>query len=267
MGSMENLIALCKWPDLPEKYALALRQAVAFILERYAVSGIIASGTIIRGSPDPASDLDIYVVHRAGFRQRVQKFFNDVPAEIFVNPPQAIEGYLKEEQAERRPLTAHMLATGFVILERDPVVGQLREKAGNLLANPPGAPRDLTYQRYMAALLYEDALDIQERDPEAAEMILQRAVVEMMNFCFIQAGAFMPRSKSLIAEFSKAHPATGELARSFYREASLVKKIALAGQIADQTIGRRGFFEWEATPEEVGKLSNETNSGESPGAA
>ena len=58
------------------------------------------------------------MIHRGSFRQRVQKFFSGVPAEIFVNPPSGIEKYFTEEHAVRRPLTAHMLATGFVVTEQ-----------------------------------------------------------------------------------------------------------------------------------------------------
>lgn len=35
----------CHFPDLPAPYAVALREAVVFILDRYDVLGIIASGT------------------------------------------------------------------------------------------------------------------------------------------------------------------------------------------------------------------------------
>ena len=87
---MKNMMSQCKWPDLPEKYGKALREAVRFILNRFDVSGIVAAGTIIEGNPDLSSDLDVYVIHRKLFRQRIQKFFNDVPAEIFVNPPAAV---------------------------------------------------------------------------------------------------------------------------------------------------------------------------------
>ena len=96
---MEKLLSRCAWPGLPENYDQALREAVQFILKRFDVLGIVAAGTIIRGSPDATSDLDIYVIHPAPFRQRVQKFFNGIPTEIFVNPPAMVEKYFIEERA------------------------------------------------------------------------------------------------------------------------------------------------------------------------
>ena len=248
---MDDIQAKCNWPELPEKYDVALRKAVEFILENHTVLGIIASGTILRGNPDPSSDLDIYVIHAHPFRQRLQKYFNGIPAEIFVNPPKAVEAYFEEEQADRKPLTAHMLSTGFVILDLDPVIGELVHKAENLLSQPPAAPENLTYQRYSLASIFEDAEDVVERDPETAEMIVYRAVGEMLNFCFIEAGEFIPRQKSLLAELAGLDAKAAELALSFYRASSLGEKMILAGKIADQTVGERGFFEWEMPRNEV----------------
>lgn len=246
---MNENLAKCHWPSLPEPYAPALHSAVALILENYSVLGIIASGSIVRGNPDPSSDLDIYVINAQPFRQRLQKFFHDVPAEIFVNPPHFIEKYFEEEQADRRPITAHMFATGFVVLELDPVIGDLQSKANRLLSQPPAAPLNLTFQRYAYALLYEDAVDKLERDPEVAAMIVNRAVAEMLNFCFIKAGSFIPRQKSLLDELVRLDPTVAELARSFYRAPTLGEKMELAGKIADYTLGVRGFFEWETPPD------------------
>lgn len=74
-----------------------------------------------------------------------------------------------------------------------------------------------------------------ERDPEVADMIVYRAVAEMVNFCFIQAGSFLPGPKSLLEELAQLDTQVAELARSFYRAATLGEKMELAGRIADQT--------------------------------
>lgn len=246
---MGEIVRQCNWPELPDKFDRALREAVNFVLGHFAVFGIVVSGTIIRGNPDPSSDLDIYVIHQEPFRQRLQRFFNDVPAEIFVNPPSAIERYFVEEQASRRPLTAHMLATGFVILELDPVVSTLRTKAKELLSRPPSEPEDLTMPRYGIALLYEDAIDVAMRDRATAQMLVCRAVSEMLNFCFTRSGLFIPRHKDLLGELGVLDPETTKVARKFFEASSLELKLDLAGRIADRTIGARGFFEWETCPE------------------
>jgi predicted nucleotidyltransferase len=242
----------CHWPSLPEKYDQALHQAVEFILSDFNVSGIVASGTIIRGNPDLTSDLDIYVIHQESFRQRLQKFFNGVPTEIFVNPPAAVESYFVDEHAARRPLTAHMVATGFVILELDPIVNALREEATAWLQkSPESSPEGLTMNRYLVATLYEDALDVVERDPITAQMLLSRAVIEMINYSFSKAGRFLPRHKDLLRAFAKLDTETAALATRFFEASHLDLRLKLAERIADRTIETRGFFEWETTPEEV----------------
>jgi predicted nucleotidyltransferase len=135
-----DLLSACQWPPLSPSYDLALREAVAFILEQFEVYGIIVSGSIIRGNPHPSSDFDLVVIHAQPERQRLQRLFRHVPTEIFLNPPKTIRRYFEDEQKEGKPSTAHMLATGFVILDRDPVVNELREQAQELIGAPPPPP-------------------------------------------------------------------------------------------------------------------------------
>lgn len=248
----EGLLSQCRWPPLAAPYDGALHEAVAFILQRFDVLGIIASGTIIRGNPGPSSDLDIYVIHAKPKRQRLQKFFDGVPAEIFVNPVSAIEGYFRDERKEGRPLTAHMLAAGFVILDRDPVVEQLRQRAQALLVEPPDPhPTQRTMLRYGAALQYEDALDIASASPAGANMILSSAVYAMLQYRFWKANRYLPRDKDLLDALSELDPDLAAAAGDFYATAGLARRLALAEEIVDRTIEARGFFEWESELEEV----------------
>jgi predicted nucleotidyltransferase len=120
MAKPANDLDECRWPALSEPYASALREAVEWVSGRFDVVGIIAAGSIVRGRPDASSDLDLYVIHLPLVRQRIQRFFSGVPAEIFVNPPQAIRRYFAAEHREARPITAHMLGTGATVLVRDP---------------------------------------------------------------------------------------------------------------------------------------------------
>ncbi len=249
---MHDLERHGQWPNLPEPYNRALREAVAYILTRFEPVGLIAAGSILRGTPDATSDLDIYVIHLAPFRQRVQKYFCGVPAEIFVNPPAAIEKYFESEQAASRPLTAHMLATGHVLLAADPVVDQLCTRAAALLTQtPPVTVAQFTFSRYMSATLYEDATDMVQRDPATANMLLSQAVVAMLQYFFLARRSFLPRSKGLFEHMTAVDPALAQAGRDFFLAGSLDERLEWAAQIADRTIGTRGFFEWESAPEAV----------------
>jgi len=250
---MEDLEKYCTWPDLPERYDRALREAVTHILGRYTPVGIIAAGSILRRTPDPSSDLDIYVLHLEPFRQRLQKFFNGVPAEIFVNPPAAVEGYFTSEGAASRPITAHMLVNGFVILDRHPVVEQLRQRARELLSTHPNlTPAQHTWKRYLASNLLEDAVDIAERDPQTTQIFLTQAVFAMLQYHFEANGHFIPRTKELLSQLDNLDPPLAILARTFYSSGDFVARLAAAEQIADRTVKARAFFEWETEPERIG---------------
>lgn len=247
-----QLLSECRWPLLDARYAAALQEAAACIIERFDPHTIFVCGSIIRGNPDATSDLDLYVVHDAGWRQRVQKYFNGIPAEIFVNPPHQIERYFDEERREGRPLTAHMLATGFIVLDRQGTAAALQQRAQQMLHQMPDASEaHLVYQRYMLANRYEDAADIAGHNPENADLLLGHVIYDLLNFAFLAANRHAPRPKELLKHLDALNPELARLASAFYRAQSAAERLELAGQIADHTVGARGFFEWETPPQNV----------------
>ena len=115
----------------------ALHEAMIYVQQRYDPLGIIAGGSIIRGNGGPTSDFDIYVIHDKPYRQRIQKRFSGVPAEIFVNNAASVRSYFPSECKAGRPITAHILATGVPLLKRDEVVDQLIGEAHEWLKKRP----------------------------------------------------------------------------------------------------------------------------------
>jgi len=253
MNDVETVLGQCHWPALAAPYDRALREAVRFILERFDdIVGIVVSGTILRGAPAPTSDLDIYVIRQKSQRQRLQRFFNGVPSEIFVNPAAQVLAYFVEERRDGRPITAHMLETGFVILERSPELAELRLKAREVLSLSPDLDAErLTMLRYMAALRYEDATDVSAAHPETATLILGLAVPAMLHYAFLKANRYIPRDKDLLERLTALNPDLASLARTFYGTALPEERLLLAAQIAEYTIETQGFFEWESKPEDL----------------
>ena len=244
---MTSRLGDCRWPALPPRFDAALREATAFVLDRFDAAGVIASGTIVRGNPDPSSDLDLYVVNRPAVRQRLQRFFGGVPSEIFVNPPVSIRRYFEEEHADGRPVTAHMLATGHVVLAADPIVETLRVEAREWLerVSAPGAD-EVTRARYGAASWFEDGMDVAEHDPATALLRLSAAIEKMLELQVRVHSGRVPRAKELLAAVRAISPELADQVRVFLLAPSPRDRIEAAGRIADLTLGVRGFFEWES---------------------
>ncbi len=253
MSEIPENLKCCQWPDLPAHYDCALHQAVQYILATVPdVCGILLSGTILRGNPSPSSDLDIYVIHQQPWRQRLQRWFNDVPAEIFINPVKKVYEYFAEERRHARPITAHMLHTGFVILALDNNLAELRKQAAvELTRNPDPTQQQLTFARYLAATRYEDATDIAQTKPESANMILGQAVYAMLHYAFLKANRYIPRDKDLLITLAELDAQLAHKAAAYFRSAAFEERLALAQEIADSTIETRGFFAWELPPEDI----------------
>ncbi|MEP6493551.1 MAG: GNAT family N-acetyltransferase [bacterium] len=242
----------CAWPPLAPRYDAALRDAVAFVFDVVDPVAIAATGTIVRGTAHATSDLDIYVVHDAPYRRRVQRFFNGVPAEIFINPPVAIRSYFHEEHAAARPLTAHMLDTGVVVWSSGTVIDELRTEAHDWLGRTSlPSPGDLVRSRYAIATRFEDALDVAEVDPATSQMLMSQAVTEMLELASRVRSGRLPRGKDLLASITAMDAKLGALAATFFSEAPWSEQRKAAETIADQTIGVRGFFEWDSGPGSV----------------
>lgn len=246
------MLERCRWPELGEHYATALREAVGYIFERWRPVGIIVAGTIIRGNASPSSDLDLYVLHEARERQRVQRFFAGVPAEIFVNPPDQVERYFEGEKQGGRLVQAHMVGTGFVLYEEGTAVSRLRELAAAALASTPEPPPDfLTRLRYAVATWLEDAEDVAGADPELCALLLWRAVESAVEYRFWAAGRWQPRYKDTLTALEAVDPGLAEDVRAFTRAADVGDRGRLARGIVGRTVGAEGFFEWESQVEPV----------------
>ena len=239
--------------QLPERYQAALDDAVKFVIGRYDPWGVVVSGTIVRGAPDLNSDLDLYVLHDAPFRQRVQRWFGGVPVEMFVNPEAAVLEYMVTEAREGRPLTAHMLATGVVVFAKDPDrMSELRRHAQESLDTPPTwSELDLVRTRYAAASLVEDAVDKRDTDPVTAMRLLGIAMEAALTYWFKRRGEYQPRTKDTLAGIADADPVLGHLLSRFWETAALPDRWEAGLVATERILGTTGFFEWESDQELV----------------
>ena len=252
MDNPDDLLSLCRYPDIAEPYLTALKEAVAFIVQEFEVTGIIAAGSIIRGVAHATSDWDIYVIHDKPQRQMMQRFFNGVPTQFFINPPHMVRRYFASEAAEGTCITANMLTTGFVVLDRDPVIEALRQEARLVLERGPQVSDNaMTMQAYHIGDQFENALDVIDSDPDAGIMILSHVMLRMLQFYFLKQKIFIPRDKDLLQRLREHNPELGRRVENFYRASDLSQKVNLAREIADATIQVQGFFECETGLETV----------------
>jgi predicted nucleotidyltransferase len=252
MNNSNDLLAQCRYPDIAEPYLSALKAAVRHILGEFEVLGIFAAGSIFRGEGHPSSDWDIYVVHAKPQRQMIQRFFEGVPAQLFVNPPSMVRQYFASEAAEGICITAHMLTTGFVVLDRDPFIEEAREEARRVMAAGPQVnPDDLPMQGYHIASEFENAMDVIETDPASGLLILSHVMLRMLQYYFVRHKIFIPRNKDLLKRVREHNPELGRLVENFYQVNDLAQKVTLAREIADQTIQAQGFFACQTRLETV----------------
>lgn len=240
-----------RFPDLVSRYDLALRACVADLLSQYDVVAVLVSGTIVRGVPDRNSDLDINLLHSGDFRERVQAFYNDVPCEVFVNPPSRIRGYFEESRQTRRPPMPHMFATGFVMYDPQGVAAELILEAERTLANPPPMNLDeLVRAKYSAATAFEDAEDLVERDPDAARLLLGQAVFALLQCRIAAEPGWLPRSKDLLDALRRTDPGAADLAEKA-TSGELDERFDSARKLCEHVAGAAGFFAWKSPREKV----------------
>lgn len=229
---------------------LALDQALAWITAHFAPLGIVASGSIIRGNPHATSDFDLYVVHEQGFRQRVQKRFNGVPCEIFINNPAQVRQYFASELRSNRPVTAHLLATGQLVHGHDnPQLLALVEEARHYatLANPLTAEQ-LTFRIYGLATLLEDAADTLATDQATSCYLLDQVIVQLIELVFAARQRPLPRIKDRLTTLGELDATVGRGVQQYYQPSGAGQKYELAKALVLHVTGAGEFFEWSSAP-------------------
>jgi hypothetical protein len=240
------------FPRLDPPFAHALEECADYLFDTYEIIAIVACGTVVRGTGDKGSDLDMSVLHGGSFRERVQRFFGGAPFEIFVNPPGKIKQYFSEETAARRPITAHMLGTGFIMYDPQGIAKELAREAHELLLKPPPVDGERAQRdSYFAATLFEDAEDLVERDPAGARLLLGSAVYELVRVRLSQGPAWIPRHKDFFERLIEVDPNAARLATEALETTDLGQRFAAAKELCKLVTGATGFFEWTSSREDA----------------
>jgi hypothetical protein len=231
---------------LQDRHRIALREAIEWLPCVARPAGIVASGSIVRGNPGPSSDLDLVILHDAPWRRRVQRWFNGTPVELFFNPEAWLRHCIRSEAAEGRPVMAHMLATGELLLDTDGRLGALKDLSLDLLQRGPClTPEALLRDRYAAATQVEDALDFGEDGGPDAAQARALAVNALVRHQYLRHNRFLPRPKERLQVLSRTEPSlVGQLAQALTQPPAQAAEALRTASL--HVIEATGFFEWDS---------------------
>ena len=94
-------------------------------------------------------------------------------------------------------------------------------------------------------------MDIVERNPAGANMLVSEAVRQMLQFAFLKAGRFIPRDKDILDALTNMDSDLASKAQLFFESGDWTRRMHLATELADRILQVRGFFEWDSEPEDV----------------
>lgn len=237
----------CVFPKLNSPYKEALEDAVKFILKKFSIQGIIVTGSIINGTPYNSSDLDIFAINSRYERQRIQKYFNKVPCEIFISTQQIVKREIEEGLLSGNSTTSNMYSTGFTIYDQNQIIYKLKSKAKDVIARGPTNSKILMQSlRYGIANSYENAMDIKDTDPYMSIIILSKTIVDAVLYKLREIGKWEPKHKELLKELEKYDIKLFNLIKNFHSTSNFEDKFKIAEEIIDNTIKIHGFFEWQS---------------------
>lgn len=231
---------------MEERYTKCIDDALVWIHANYTANAIFVCGSIIRGTANANSDFDIYVLHSGDYRQRVQKFFNGVPCEIFINNLNHTQASFERELKNNRPCTAHMLATGIVYFDDKSVdtsalVAQAQKHTGLSLGL---TAQQITAAKYSIALAFEDATDVLDTDEASAKLLLHKTVSEVIIYMYALNKIPLPGIKFRIRKLISVNQPVAHLIAQFYAADSITAQYNFAGKVLDALDISRIFFEW-----------------------
>ncbi len=232
--------------QLREKHRIALQQALESLAGIAQPLGVVVTGSIVRGNPGPSSDLDIVVLHAQPWRRRIQRWFNGTPVELFFNSREWLAHCIRDEAAHGRPVMAHMLATGTLLVDADGQMAGIVETAKDVLCRGPCMSAEaLLRDRYSAACQVEDALDFEGVDSADGRQSLASAVEAVANHAYWRRNQFLPRPKERLAVLAGFEPEVARLLSLALIEPPSNALRALK-QAAEQVLAATGFFEWDS---------------------
>lgn len=239
-------------PALSLRHRTALLAAWDWIDSALEPQGVLVTGSIVRGEGHAGSDLDLVVLWPRAGRQRMQRWFAGVPAEIFANSAAWLAHSITGEARIGRPVMAHMLATGVVLRDDDGSFARIVVDAVQLLRAGLQMPaQELKRRRYLAACAVEDALDL-PGDGGDARLLVHRAVGAMLEYVLFARGQFLPRVKVRLAALRELDSGAADALLAVLDAADPIERALRLREAGERVLGASGFFAWDSEDEPAG---------------
>ncbi len=214
---------------------------------------IIVSGSVVRNEGSKNSDLDIYVIHNDNFRQRITKYFNGVPCDLFINNIVHINNYFIKEHINNRPVTADMIATGNVVYGSDnqyviDVIERAKIEAKSALTL---SSEEVKIKKYELLTILEDVEDVIENDLGLANYILQNLMLKTIDFTFLRLNTPIPRAKNRLKVLIAKDAKLGQKIRNFYTHQNVTGQYEICKELINVLLEseKDSTIEWETKKE------------------
>ncbi len=170
------------------------------------VIGIVLAGTYISGLIDKHSDVDVVVLldKNCAYRERGNTWINEVEIEYFMNPPQQIRQYFRNEYK-----TAHMLVNGKIAYQKSSEILDLVEEAKQLLQTKPATiqPFEKELGKYFIDDLYKDLEDAKENEDLFAFQLVKNNFIDRCINLFCKVHHLRrDKAKRLKKQLATQHP-------------------------------------------------------------
>jgi predicted nucleotidyltransferase len=162
------------------------------------VIGFLVCGSYVTGNPTEHSDIDIHIVvnNTVDWRERGNKVIDGYLIEYFVNPPDQIREYFREDYGDYRMDSQTQFATGRILLDRDGTVVQLKKEAKEWLKRS-FKPLDETSIKILKYGLWDtldNLRDLHERESKSFTYAYHNALKQALTFYakFLQVEIISP---------------------------------------------------------------------------
>lgn len=225
---------------------IAEKKAIEYIKNNvYNLISIIVGGSLTRNEGDKNSDLDIYVIHKGGFRRREKRIFNGVPCDIFINNLTHIEQYFKDEYKKNRPVTAHILSTGKIVFGNNkPEIKTLIEESHILAKTAYSLPKEQRQLReFELCTLMEDVEDVLNKDVFTAQYLMENILIKSIELAYLKIKKPLPRIKNRLKDLQMYYPEVYTSIKKYYSTNILKEKSECCNKIV-QFLSSIDFTEW-----------------------